>query len=304
MRTSPDLRHTRAHSYVAAIIHLPSTLLYHVRLLTDRHSNDADEDERKFYSMLLSPPATVPKPSRYKVHYVEFTVRYAEDERRWTVERIGESHSGWMAANMDSNIGPDGRHSNEATIAALVSSKQRYIDLHKCSEHQHHQCYRLLRARPPRHVTYRSAGLKHSPPISPLPLCAVCCTAIAACVERAGLKPACWWAPDRDEWRVGVLRINRTEYEASYTHWEPGGVTIHSVRVAITLRQRLERQHRESGEEEVSKCVTRTGMAMHSSQRAVTARWLITAQRKTTTIQRAQLDCMLAQRTAHLHFNR
>ena len=245
--------HTRTRSCVAAIIHLPSTLLYHVRLLTDRHNNRTETDAERSYSMIPY-PATSAERREYRLDYVEFKLRHVESEQQWTVESIGEPFNGWMAAYMDANVGVTAQPSDETTTAPFSSSKQRYINAYKCSEHEHTQCYRLLRLTPPRSVLYESRYLKHSPPVSPLPLCASCCTAIAACVERAGLKPKRvlndFGRGGRWDHRAGVVRLNRAEYRLVYSYWSDEGVYTHFVRVRVAYRQHTDRQQQRRKSEE------------------------------------------------------
>ena len=54
-----------------------------------------------------------------------------------------------------------------------TGNKQRYIQLLRCSEHEHNRCYRLLPLSPSTEA-FRKHSLLHAPAVCPLPLCAAC----------------------------------------------------------------------------------------------------------------------------------
>ena len=170
---------------LAAIVHLPSTLCYHARIVLrtgDRHPLD---------NVVTCP---------------EFTLTTG-DSGTWQVEKLGKHDIGWRALLVDDNIGLDEQHSDDqlphSPAASGSSSKQRYIDLLQCSEHEHRQCWRLLPPSPPRGVGGVSFLHTVRPRLCPLPLCASCTAVIARCIAR---RPSVTGV-------VSVTRLNLTTYD-------------------------------------------------------------------------------------------
>ena len=198
---------------ITAIVHLPSTLLYHARVV---------QPDSQY-------------PLDHTVAYVECSIAYSESERKWICGIVGDDHSGWGALNIDDNIGPhDELLSASSMSTARRSSKQRYIELLQCSEHEHNQCYRLLSPSTPviwdrQHGFYGDAwpnanpqSLRYEPhllPIlSPRPLCAHCLSILAGCIRRASLstRSALYQSVNNNAGSYslrGITRINRTIYE-------------------------------------------------------------------------------------------
>ena len=181
-----------------SIVHLPSTLQYHIRLVVSRVST-----EHALEHVML---------------YVRFALRYERQStvRQWVVADEGDERSGWWAVNSDDLL-EWGDHSVEVRAqrseASGITHKRRYIQLLQCSEHQHNHCHRLLPPSPPRPVLDGPSTARGDlPSLSPLPLCASCRTAIAGCIDRAGLNLQC---ASYAVW--GVTRINRSIYETSIT---------------------------------------------------------------------------------------
>ena len=195
---------------VTAIVHLPSTLLYHAR---------------------ISKPDGWDKACT--VGYYEFAFAWSGEEQRWRVDRMGERYSGWRAMNVDDNVADDvveltAETSNDEPAQLLrrapttarstarstarrsnsSSSKQRYIELLGCSEHAHNGCHRLLPPSPPldarclAHYDYRALDGTPIvlPAVCPLPLCASCRFVIAGCI-----------APEADV--NSVVRLSSTLFE-------------------------------------------------------------------------------------------
>ena len=189
--------------YLLAIVHLPSTVVYHTRILI------TSEEKR---------PAV-----ERAVEYVQYTLKYSKREQSWVLDSQGDGSSGWWAVNIDNNVEEFvGRHNNKPACRLLAvptassssnsSSKRRYIDLLKCSEHVHNQCYRLLPPSLPLHAHRNDHFGRLIPPISPLPLCCSCRTVIAHCIDSARLH---FSVGPYNVW--GVTRINQTIYEATIT---------------------------------------------------------------------------------------
>jgi len=195
---------------ITAIVHLPSTLRYHAKIVSQRAG----------YSTLDYSLQSRYRRLQHAVTYMEFTLTYSEQQQKWVVDSMGDADSGVQAINADDNVGRDKQRSDRISSltpapASVVSSKQRYIDLLQCSEHVNRQCCRLLPPSPPLHA---SSGRPRSivPPVCPLPLCANCRTVIARCIRRAhALHLADEHVPD-GYW--AVTRINRTEYDVAIVH--------------------------------------------------------------------------------------
>ena len=196
---------------LSAIVHLPSTQLYHARITV-----------------------AYPCLGEHELKYVQFTIKRGE-EQQWAVDEAGYHRSGMWALNVEDNIGDEEQEACSRDIIAAaaassnasISSKQRYIDLLGCSEHAHSQCYRLLslsstRVFPPcRKFGYLS-------PVCPLPLCASCRTSISRCIQRTyeathktDVSCVVWY----------VARINLTEYDIGINS------PYSALRVKLTHRQ-------------------------------------------------------------------
>jgi hypothetical protein len=67
-----------SHVPLTALLHLPSPLAYHARLITPKWKGGV----------------------HHSVEYIELEFRYSEEERRWRVARIGDLDSGWRAVNL------------------------------------------------------------------------------------------------------------------------------------------------------------------------------------------------------------
>ena len=222
--TVPSLQPPPA-ARVSAIVHLPSTLCYHARIV---------QHDATF-------------PLDHKALYIEFALTYCRRQQKWIVARTGRLHSGWRAINIDDNIGLNGKRSGFQAVRLLaacpvVSSKQRYIDLLKCSEHQRNQCYRLLPASPPLPVhDYARERLYGAAPIAALPLCASCRTLLTRCIHRSCFSPrtARFLVDARTTYTVlGVTRINSTTYETSVMRFSYLICLLTHYRVSIAHRQR------------------------------------------------------------------
>ena len=239
---------------VTAVVRLPSTLVYHVKIITG------------LAAVVL----------KHTVSYLAFTLRYSASQRAWLVQSWVDHLLGWWAVNVE-NIAEDDLHYDEDTMlwqaatkgedasgdtipasvdedgsqgllprasaaglagtstppTTAISSKQRYIDLHKCSEHEHNHCYRLLPASIPRpHM--RTKFLK-VPRSCDLPLCASCRALIAACIEHTTILGR---RGDRPSHTVGsVCRVNAVEYDtALYTLSGWSLVTRVRLRIAYNTR--------------------------------------------------------------------
>ena len=152
-------RLTQTPPRITAIVHLSGTVRYHTRV-----------------------SRTVWR-EKQPAEYYAFRLTYSEQQRRWVMKQEGDDYSGWMAVNVDDNMGQDDVQSYEqpyrpSTDCASLSSKQRYIELLQCSEHCHNLCHRLLRPTLPLSVAHsllRRGGLS---PVCPLPLCTSCRTLI------------------------------------------------------------------------------------------------------------------------------
>ena len=134
---------------------------------------------------------------------------------------------------VEDNSGEEEQKGNTQSTSArshhtAASSKQRYIDLLKCSEHEHRGCYRLLPPSLPLQLPSLTAEVSSSegedsdddsvndseeedggkanlPPVNPLPLCADCRTAIARYISRSKKSGRYGIA--------GITRINHSTYE-------------------------------------------------------------------------------------------
>lgn len=218
---------------LTAIVHLPLTLLYHTRIVT-----------------------LVMRPRKYTAKYIEFTLACSDAQQGWRVETVGRPLSGWRAINIDDNVGEQNMRGDEQPLHSVFvpattgtttttinsSSKQRYVDLLRCSEHAHNQCYRLLPPSPP-----RPAANYHRPlnpnlhPIQPLPLCSSCLTLFAHCIAR--------YQAQGISCRVSsVTRINSTLYETVVSG--SNGIR-HSFRDMITFIDRTAAEGRRVTEEGV-----------------------------------------------------
>ena len=127
---------------MTAIVRVPGTVRYHTRV------------SRTVWGQ------------KRQVEYREFWLAHSEQQLRWVMKQEGGEYSGWMAVNVDDNIGQeektnDKEPSRPTTDRASLSSKQRYIDLLQCSEHCHNHCHRLLRPSLPLSVIHPllSAGV-------------------------------------------------------------------------------------------------------------------------------------------------
>ena len=199
---------TPTNCAITAIVHLPSTLYWHARVVRARTESWE--------------------------HYVEFTLRYSEEDKEWTVASEGSKHSSWRAFNIDDNVGQrqddsveqdeksEDRTSQLMTAADSStdsSCKQRYIMLLGCSEHEHNRSYRLL---PEADRVSREHCIDFfGPRVRPLPLCTSCRTAITACIapeQGQDLPPGSRGHKDLGIFTVrGVVQVSRTVYEAYYS---------------------------------------------------------------------------------------
>ena len=189
-----------AERRLAVFVHVPSTLHCHARRIQVYDHDDGGPEWRADHST--------------------FFLKYDGDKQQWAVaSRRDNWGNGWMAHNIADNVVEDEAHSDDASRFTVVppttivsngtSSKQRYIDVHKCSEHEHNGCYQLLQPLPPRHVT-RAVLEGNVPPICFIPLCATCRTAIAGCVARNGIGN---FARCDDVW--SLVRVNSTDYDVA-----------------------------------------------------------------------------------------
>ena len=117
---------------VTAIVHVPSTLRYHCRVLVGKSGGH---------------------PLQYSAKYDEVTVVYSQQQQRWFVSSTGFNLRGLRAVNIGDNVVQDEQKWSDASwlldAPTNLSSKQRYIDLLQCSEHVHNHCHRLLPSSPP-----------------------------------------------------------------------------------------------------------------------------------------------------------
>ena len=196
-------------SRLTALIHLPSTLAYHARIITPQW-----EDE-------------VP----HEASYIEFELKYIK--RRWMVARLGPPFSGWRAVNVADNVATVDEAQNAQFIARTGDSfKARYIDFCKCSEHREVQCHRLVPPSRPLAVTtpYLAPASKPSllPEVSPLPLCSQCRPRIVRWIKDGHVN-----TDSPKPYSVSsVTRISRTEYDVS-TCRKWSGSSGASFRVSI-----------------------------------------------------------------------
>ena len=190
---------------ITAIVHVPHTLSYHARVVQDTS-----------YAL------------EHRVSYHAFTARYDTDERVWKVDWRGFDRrvdGGWRAVNVDDNVeavlhyanGQFSAHSRAllvhppaqcATGSASSTNKQRYIELLRCSEHEHNRCYHLLPPSPPLHTIVG--------PLRPLPVCCSCRTLLARCIQLTHFDDhlVVRVTPDVASCIVlGVTRVTSTLYE-------------------------------------------------------------------------------------------
>ena len=179
---------------LAAIARLPSSLRYHARILAPTATSS-------YYHPLV-----------HTAVYLECGLHYSEEQRRWMVEILDKHWGGKVnsARNVDDAIGQEEASQDPTSNHHTApSSKQRYIDLLKCSEHEHRGCYRLL---PPSHPVSHTRP-SYLPDHCPLPLCCLCRAVIARTITRAHIQPRAVLSLDYRV--VSVTRINRTMYETS-----------------------------------------------------------------------------------------
>ena len=221
---------------VTAIVHTPSTLCYHTRIIRRDETYSLD----------------------YTVLYCEFTLQYSERERRWAVESGDFSANGWAAINDADNIGQHAGQNQHQSIQPLAASsnKQRYIDLQRCSEHEHNRCYRLL---PPvlsglALNNFGGARLWNIAlePFHPLPLCCSCRTLVTRCIKRMCFKDH---SVAGSAYRVqGLTRINKSTcpygsiYEISVTCDDHLIRYFTHFRVSVVRREQTERLQRWMGD--------------------------------------------------------
>ena len=162
---TPSPRHS---PHLTAIVNVPSTLLYHARVVKLQQH---DKLQRL----------------RHSVAFVEFVLTCSGEERKWRVDTMGDRYSGHWAVHIGDNVEqPEEKSSVNLTSAAAtatVSSKQRYIDLLQCSEHFQRRCRRLL---PPRPRAAQEGRFVNAPStLPPVPLCCSCRSVIARSNARA-----------------------------------------------------------------------------------------------------------------------
>ena len=214
----------RQNSRITAIVHLPATTEYHTRLTRP----EAESDD----------------PLEYKVEHIRFTLKYDQESKQWVVDSSDGDSIGLRAlqrhaVNIDDNVEQHDHSDHQTAQTTAVTdrpmdggSKQAYIDLLACSEHEHNRCYRLLPAVYPLSVD-TGTGLQPTdvPNICAIPLCASCRTLIARCIQSAHPASSTLW---RSVW--GVTRISSTIYEAAAFRDRHGNV--YSSRVHIAYRGR------------------------------------------------------------------
>ena len=239
---------------VTAIVHLPSTLLYHAR---------------------ISKPDGWDKACT--VGYYEFAFAWSGEEQRWRVDRMGERYSGWRAMNVDDNVADDvveltAETSNDEPAQLLrrapttarstarrsnsSSSKQRYIELLGCSEHAHNGCHRLLPPSPPldarclAHYDYRALDGTPIvlPAVCPLPLCASCRTLVARCIQQHGSLNRSSANISSDYRVTAIARCNATMFDTAFSAADVRSDSWHR-RVCIQYSQRGG-EERKTGQEE------------------------------------------------------
>jgi hypothetical protein len=149
---------TGTTAFTTTISHLPSTLRYRLKL------------------------ALVHEPNCYYGMEVELERR--KEDRQWRIKEAGECVARALV--------------KESEEEEDRSSKQRYIDMMKCSEHGHQHCYHLLPLLPPSPLP-----LALSTPLHTLPLCSSCRRLIARAID-------CVW-----DGRVvrRLHRLNQSEYD-------------------------------------------------------------------------------------------
>ena len=164
------------------------------------------------------------------------TLRYDRAAQQWKVGHT-ERNAGYAANNVRNVL--DGRlmddqqstpvtaaSSSSGLVPTSPSSKQQYLRLRRCSEHEHSQCYRLLQPAlplpppswPPRDI-YKSLTTPNTrlpatkqPPLLPLPLCSSCQPRIAQPVQDV----ICRWFGQGKEKRVSCLvRVNGSEVDVT-----------------------------------------------------------------------------------------
>ena len=183
-----------AQARVTSIVHLPSTLRYHAKVLK---------------------PYDARFPLEQVLHYLEFSLTYSPHRRRWMVASTGDYYSGIRAINAGDNVGQEEEKEGQGERAGLtsgLSSKRRYVQLLQCSEHAHNACYRLLPpslahcAQAPGSDDFHYDPCKALPPLRLLPLCRSCRGLLARCIERGGIRRHVV------DYRVlGIHRINALE---------------------------------------------------------------------------------------------
>ena len=118
---------------VAAIVHLPCTLLYHARIVG---RCIADQHVLKQFA-----------------EHIEFTLTYSQQLLRWTVQEVGESGSGRRALCVDNNVDACRARSDSVdrppAAPTIGSYKQRYIHILTCRSDR--QCYHLVQPTRPTH---------------------------------------------------------------------------------------------------------------------------------------------------------
>ena len=195
---------------LAVVVHVPSTLVYHARVI------EMSEDSSGF--------------EEYCTDLCEFTLEYDKDKQEWTAgphRHHGWDSEGWRAQNVADNVFVEGEAESDAaprfivvppTTARVVnsatSSKRRYIDLHQCSEHGHNSCYQLLPPSPPRDIRRRHWLTGRLPAVCFLPLCASCRTAIVGCIARDGIGVF----SNGDDVR-SIVRLSFTDYDVAVPHY-------------------------------------------------------------------------------------
>ena len=153
------------------------------------------------------------------------TLRYDGQSQQWKVAQT-ERNAGWAANNTHNVV--DGRLVDEQYATATASSgnsKQRYIRLRCCSEHEHSHCHRLVQPSaplpppswPPRDIyTNLTTPNTHlaatkQPSLLPLPLCTFCQPRVVQPVQDVMNR---WFGPTRDTKRIScIVRVNGSEVD-------------------------------------------------------------------------------------------
>ena len=213
--------HVPGSPRITAVVHLPATLLYHARFSS------------------TYPCSTVHELAWVEHAWVEFTLRRG-DEQPWAVAKVGDYRSGKWALDVEDNIGDMEERAHADTVTAIpstrpVSSKQRFVNLLRCSEHEYGQCNRLVQPTSPlAFIEKRNKRfLPTPPPVCPLPLCSSCRAAISPSIFRA----AAYSATDVLQ---SVARINSSLYEVEII--QPPFSDSSPVRVMVVHKPRTTQQ--------------------------------------------------------------